>query len=180
MSFLSIKSSAQTPPSIDPNSRQPELPLSVGMARGLSSDFVADFRSGVGGGRAFKLSLAKRAAQGIGDALVLDDNMGFAAIDTLAANRISNHIDLAYFLVSIASTGTVSTPGGMLHFEYRHSSDVPIIQAGERLSRHWPSCWSRCSARGVKPWIAAANSANARQCPYWQVCQDATNRRITG
>ena len=78
-----------------------ELLSPVGMAPRFPSDFLAHFRLGVRLGRPFELRLAKRAAQCIRHTVVLGDDMGLATIDTFAANRISDHNDLAFFSISI-------------------------------------------------------------------------------
>ena len=93
-----------------PASPHPELPLPVGMAPGLPSDFLTNIRLGVRRGRALELRLAKWAAQRVSHAFVLDDDMGFATIDTLAANRIGNHNDLTFSSDSIAWIRAAATP----------------------------------------------------------------------
>jgi len=66
------------------------------MALGLPSHLLTHRRPGVRLWRALELRLAKRAAQGVCNAFVLDDDMGFAAIDTFTAHRIGYHNDLAF------------------------------------------------------------------------------------
>ena len=86
---------------ISPFPRAKELLTPMGMASRFSSDLFTHFRLGIRLGRAFELRLAKRAAQCIRHTVVLDDDVGLATIDTFAANRISDHNDLALFSISI-------------------------------------------------------------------------------
>ena len=82
------------------------------MAHGLPSDFLAYIRLGVCRGRALELRLAKWTAQRVSHAFVLDDDVGFATIDTLAAYRIGNHNDLTF------PSGQPRIGSALLHFEY--------------------------------------------------------------
>jgi len=92
------------------------------MAPWFPSDFLTHPGLGVRLGCTLEFRLAKRAAQRISHAFVLDDDVGFATIDTLAAYRIGNHNDLTFPSDSIAWVGTAAYRVGFTSFRIRSHS----------------------------------------------------------
>ena len=100
------------------------------MAPGFPSYFLTSSGLGVRRGRALEFGLAKRTAQRVSHAPVLNDDMGFAAIDTLATNRIGNHDDLASLPDSIVWIRTSATTVRFATLRTGHSSDATTKRGG--------------------------------------------------
>jgi len=99
------------------------------MAPWFPSDFLTHPGLGVRLGCTLEFRLTKRAAQSVSYALVFNDDMGLATIDTFAANRIGDHNDLPFSSNSIEPPRAQHAPV-QLRSASRHALGRPPLQLG--------------------------------------------------